>query len=64
MTKNQIIHSENEPYDFVLATVDCGSDDSHPVHCLRQPVQRERELGVTSMNCHLADSVERTETPR
>jgi len=38
--------------------------DSHRVHYVRQPFQREPDFGVTSVNYDFAELLARAETPR
>jgi superfamily II DNA or RNA helicase len=64
VTKNEILYSLNKPEDFILAIVEFLGGDSHRVHYLRQPFQREPDFGVTSVNYDLADLVARAEAPR
>ena len=55
VTKNEILYSLNKPDDFILAIVEFRDDDTHRVHYLRQPFQREPDFGVTSVNYDLAE---------
>ncbi len=52
VTKNEILTSLNKPDDFVLAIVEFYDWDSHKVHYIRRPFQREPDFGVTSVNYH------------
>jgi hypothetical protein len=38
-------------------------DDSHRVHYVRQPFQREPDFGVTSVNYNFAELLARAEHP-
>ena len=64
VTRNEILYSLNKPDDFILAMVVFVSDDTHHVHYLRQPFQREPDFGVTSVNYTFADLLARSEAPR
>jgi SNF2 family DNA or RNA helicase len=55
VTKNEILYSLNKPDDFILAIVEFTGADSHRVHYLRQPFQREPDFGVTSVNYGFAE---------
>lgn len=50
VTKNEILTSLNKPEDFILAIVEFFDADTHRVHYIRQPFQREPDFGVTSVN--------------
>ena len=64
VTKNEILYSLNKPEDFILAIVEFLEGDSHRVHYVRRPFQREPDFGVTSVNYDLAELLERSEEPR
>jgi hypothetical protein len=64
VTKNEILYSLNKPEDFILAIVEFTSDESHRVHYLRYPFQREPDFGVTSVNYDFAELIARAEGPR
>jgi hypothetical protein len=55
VTRNEILYSFNKPNDFILAIVAFLDGDSHRVHYIRQPFQREPDFGVTSVNYDLAE---------
>ena len=59
MTKNEILYSLNKPDDFILAIVEFLDDDTHRVHYVRQPFQREPDFGVTSVNYDFAELLAR-----
>jgi hypothetical protein len=63
VTRNEILYSLNKPDDFILAIVEFMDDDSHRVHYLRRPFQREPDFGVTSVNYDLAGLVARAGSP-
>jgi len=63
VTKNEILYSLNKPDDFILAIVEFDGD-SHRVHYVRRPFQREPDFGVTSVNYAFADLLARAEVPR
>jgi hypothetical protein len=61
VTKNEILYSFNKPDDFILALVEFLDGDTHRVHYLRRPFQREPDFGVTSVNYNFADLLSRAE---
>jgi hypothetical protein len=63
VTRNEILYSLNKPEDFILAIVEFTSDDTHRVHYLRQPFQREPDFGVTSVNYDFSELLGRTQAP-
>jgi len=63
VTKNEILHSLNKPDDYILAIVEFLPDDSHAVHYIRQPFQREPDFGVTSVNYNFEELLQRAEAP-
>ncbi|MBS0184605.1 MAG: DUF3883 domain-containing protein [Nitrospira sp.] len=64
VTKNEILYSLNKPDDFILAIVEFLDDDSHRVHYVRRPFQREPDFGVTSVNYDFPELIARAEIPR
>ncbi|MBV8351904.1 MAG: DUF3883 domain-containing protein [Verrucomicrobia bacterium] len=62
VTKNEILYSLNKPKDFILAIVQFEGD-SHRVHYIRQPFQREPDFAVTSSNYSLAELLAKAEPP-
>jgi superfamily II DNA or RNA helicase len=64
VTKNEILYSLNKPDDFILAIVAFHDDQSHRVHYVRRPFQKEPDFGVTSVNYDFADLLGRAEEPR
>jgi hypothetical protein len=63
VTRNEILYSLNKPDDFILAIVEFLDGDSHRVHCVRQPFQREPDFGVTSVNYDFAELIARANVP-
>ena len=63
VTRNEILYSLNKPEDFILAIVEFIGDDTHRVHYLRQPFQREPDFGVTSVNYDFAELTARSSKP-
>ena len=59
VTRNEILYSLNKPDDFILAIVEFLDGESHRVHYLRQPFQREPDFGVTSVNYDFAELLSR-----
>jgi superfamily II DNA or RNA helicase len=64
VTKNEILYSLNKPDDFILAIVEFHDDDTHRVHYVRCPFQREPDFGVTSVNYDFGDLLARAEAPK
>lgn len=64
VTKNEILYSLNKPDDFILAIVEFRPDDTHRVHYVRKPFQREPDFGASSVNYDFAELVARAEEPR
>jgi len=63
VTRNEILYSLNKPDDFILAIVEFREGDSHRVHYIRQPFQREPDFGVTSVNYGFAELLARAAEP-
>jgi len=63
VTKNEILYSLNKPDDFILAIVEFRDDDTHRVHYVRRPFQREPDFGVTSVNYDFAELLARAGEP-
>jgi hypothetical protein len=63
VTKNEILYSLNKPDDFILAIVEFTSADSHKVHYVRSPFQREPDFGVTSVNYDFAGLLAKASIP-
>ena len=64
VTRNEILYSLNKPDDFILGIVEFRDDDTHRVHYVRSPFQREPDFGVTSVNYDLGELIARGESPR
>ena len=64
VTRNEILYSLNKPDDFILAIVEFRDDDTHRVHYVRQPFQREPDFDAASVNYTLKDLLARAEDPR
>jgi hypothetical protein len=64
VTKNEILYSLNKPEDFILAIVEFRRGESHGVHYVRRPFQREPDFGVTSVNYDFGELLSRAEIPR
>ncbi|MGC8494644.1 MAG: helicase-related protein [Syntrophobacteraceae bacterium] len=64
VTRNEILYSLNKPEDFILAIVEFLDGDSHRIHYVRQPFQREPDFGVTSVNYDFDELLARAEHPR
>jgi superfamily II DNA or RNA helicase len=63
VTKNEILYSLNKPEDFILAIVEFLDGETHRVHYVRRPFQREPDFGVTSVNYDFAELLTRAEAP-
>jgi hypothetical protein len=64
VTRNEILYSLNKPDDFILGIVEFTGEDTHQVHYLRQPFQREPDFGVTSVNYDFGELLHRARTPK
>jgi len=64
VTKNEILYSLNKPEDFILAIVEFFDGETHRVHYVRRPFQREPDFGVTSVNYDFPELMARAEAPR
>ncbi len=64
VTRNEILYSLNKPDDFILAIVEFLPDETHRVHYVRRPFQREPDFGVTSVNYDFAELMARAEVMR
>ena len=64
VTRNEILYSLNKPDDFILGIVEFRDDDTHRVHYVRSPFQREPDFGVTSVNYDFDKLLARSEMPR
>jgi len=63
VTRNEILYSLNKPDDFILAIVEFLDADSHRVHYVRHPFNREPDFGVTSVNYDFAELLARGAVP-
>jgi len=63
VTKNEILYSLNKPDDFILAIVEFMGDETHRVHYIRRPFQREPDFGVTSVNYDFTELLARAGEP-
>jgi superfamily II DNA or RNA helicase len=64
VSRNEILYSLNTPDDFILGMVEFVQGDSHQVHYLRSPFQREPDFHVTSVNYNFPELLARAEPPR
>jgi len=64
VTRNEILYSLNKPDDFILAIVEFIDGQSHKVHYLRQPFNREPDFNANSVNYDFAGLLARAEAPR
>ena len=64
VTRNEILYSLNKPDDFILAIVEFRDDDTHRVHYVRRPFQREPDFEAASVNYTMKDLLARAEEPR
>ena len=64
VTRNEILYSLNKPEDFILAIVEFLDDETHRVHYVRQPFQREPDFGAASVNYALKDLLAAAEDPQ
>ena len=64
VTRNEILYSLNKPDDFILAIVEFRADDTHAVHYVRRPFQREPDFKAASVNYTLQELLAGAEEPR
>jgi hypothetical protein len=64
VTKNEILYSLNKPDDFILAIVEFLDENSHRVHYIRRPFDREPDFLVTSVNYDFEGLLARAEEPQ
>ena len=64
VTRNEILYSLNKPDDFILAIVAFSGDDTHRVHYVRRPFEREPDFKASSVNYALKDLLLGAEEPR
>ena len=64
VTRNEILYSLNKPDDFILAIVAFSDDDTHRVHYVRRPFEREPDFKASSVNYALKDLLLGAEEPR
>ncbi len=63
VTRNEILYSLNKPEDFILAVVEFHDNNSHRVHYIREPFQREPDFGAASVNYAFGDLLSKAEEP-
>jgi len=63
VTRNEILYSLNKPDDFILGIVEFCEGDTHRVHYVRSPFQREPDFGVTSVNYDFRELLLRATAP-
>lgn len=63
ITRNETLYSLNKPVDFILAIVEFLEGETHRVHYVRRPFQREPDFGVTSVNYDFVRLLARSEAP-
>ena len=64
VTRNEILYSLNKPEDFILAIVEFLDDETHRLHYIRRPFQREPDFTASSVNYVLKDLLASAEAPR
>ena len=55
VTRNEILYSLNKPDDFILAIVEFLDAETHKVHYIKRPFNREPDFGVCSVNYFFTD---------
>jgi superfamily II DNA or RNA helicase len=63
VTRNEILYSLNKPDDFILAIVEFAVDDTHRVHYVRRPFQREPDFGAASVNYDFGELLAKAAEP-
>ena len=61
VTRNEILYSLNKPDDFILAIVEFLVGDTHRVHYIRRPFQREPDFGAASVNYEFGELLARAQ---
>ena len=64
VTRNEILYSLNKPEYSILGIVEFLDDGTHRVHYVREPLKREPDFGVTSVNYDFAELLARAEPPQ
>ena len=64
VTRNEILYSLNKPDDFILAIVAFFGNDTHRVHYVRRPFEREPDFKASSVNYALKDLLVGAAEPR
>jgi superfamily II DNA or RNA helicase len=64
VTRNEILYSLNKPENYILAIVEFLEGETHRIHYLRRPFQKDPDFGVTSVNYNLPELLARAEAPR
>ncbi|WP_313951149.1 DUF3883 domain-containing protein [Accumulibacter sp.] len=64
VTRNEILCSLNKPEDFILAIVEFLDAETHKVHYLHQPFQREPDFNAVTVDYDFAGFLVRAEGPR
>jgi hypothetical protein len=62
VTRNEILYSLNKPDDFILAIVEFEGD-THKVHYVRCPFQREPDFGAASVNYSFSELLGKANPP-
>ena len=63
VTRNEILYSLNKPDDFILAIVEFFDAETHKVHYIKRPFNREPDFGVCSVNYIFTDLLAKGELP-
>ncbi|MEI7695018.1 MAG: helicase-related protein [Chlorobium sp.] len=63
VTRNEILYSLNKPDDFILAIVEFLDAETHKVHYIKMPFNREPDFGVCSVNYIFTDLLAKGELP-
>lgn len=63
VTRNEILYSLNKPDDFILAIVEFLDTETHKVHYIKRPFNREPDFGVCSVNYIFTDLLAKGELP-
>ncbi len=63
VSKTQIFTTFNKPDNFILAIVEVDGDTAKEPRYIRQPFQKERDFGATSVNYDLSELLARAEPP-
>lgn len=63
VTRNEILYSIHNPENYIFAIVEFLGNDTHRVHYLCRPFNKEPEFGVVSVNYSFKELLAMAEEP-